>query len=68
MHHRAGDDPGDSVVSGNLALYAAWRDAGHSAEMHVYAHGGHGFAMRAQGAPCDTWFDRYLDWLRFLDA
>jgi acetyl esterase/lipase len=48
----AGDDalvpPGDSI-----RLYSAWRAAGKSAELHVYARGGHGFGMRKQGLPCD---------------
>lgn len=52
----------------HLALYRTWWEAGHSAEMHVYARGGHGFAMRVQGAPCDGWYDRYLEWLRSLDG
>jgi acetyl esterase/lipase len=62
----ATDDESTDVVAGNLALYNAWRAAGHSAEMHVYARGGHGFAMEPRGLPCDGWRDRYLDWLRSL--
>ncbi|WP_107657884.1 alpha/beta hydrolase [Nocardia suismassiliense] len=59
----AGDDPDENVVPGNLARYQAWRAAGHAAELHVYAQGGHGFAMEPRGLPCDTWMDRYLEWL-----
>jgi acetyl esterase/lipase len=64
----ATDDTGeeDTVVPSNLALYKAWRDAGHSVEMHIYAEGGHGFAREPQHLPCDTWIDRYVDWLRYL--
>jgi acetyl esterase/lipase len=58
----AGDDalvpPGESI-----RLYSAWRAAGKSAELHVYARGGHGFGMRRQGLPCDGWIDRFGDWL-----
>ncbi|MFB8275074.1 alpha/beta hydrolase [Nocardia colli] len=59
----ASDDPGTNVIAGNLALYRAWQSAGHSVEMHVYATGGHGFAMEPHGRPADTWMDRYLDWV-----
>ncbi|GAB2668694.1 alpha/beta hydrolase [Nocardia goodfellowii] len=58
----AADDPGENVVGGNLALHQDWRTAGHSVEMHAYAEGGHGFAEAAQGLPCDSWLDRYLEW------
>jgi hypothetical protein len=32
--------------------------------MHLYAEGGHGFVAEELGLPCDSWFDRYLDWMR----
>jgi hypothetical protein len=32
-------------------------------EAHAYARGGHGFGIRAQGAPSDDWFDAFLRWL-----
>lgn len=59
----AGDDVGEGVVSSGLALYAAWHAAGHPAEMHVYATGGHRFAGAPPGPPSSSWTDRYLDWL-----
>lgn len=46
-----------------LALYSAWRAAGRSAEIHVYAQGGHGFGMREQGLPSDRWIERFAEWL-----
>jgi dienelactone hydrolase len=60
----AGDDQGDGVVAGNLAVCRDWLAAGGSAEMHLYAEGGHGFVAEELGLPCDSWFDRYLDWMR----
>ena len=58
----ASDDPlvqpGDSI-----SLYSSWRAAGKSAELHIYAKGNHGFATSKQGLPCDTWIDRFGDWL-----
>ncbi|MEU6037253.1 alpha/beta hydrolase [Actinomadura sp. NPDC047616] len=59
----ASDDEGPNVVESNLSLYSAWRAAGRSVEMHVYAEGGHSFGWRLRGLPCDTWLDRCLDWL-----
>ncbi len=40
----ANDDPVTPV--GSVALYAALKNAGVPAEVHVYATGGHGFGMR----------------------
>jgi hypothetical protein len=36
----------------------------------MYLKGGHGFGMRKQGLPTDTWIERFGDWLKlkgFLD-
>jgi hypothetical protein len=49
--------------AGNLRLYGDWRAAGRPVEPHAYAEDGHGFALEARGLPCDTWMERYLDWL-----
>ena len=46
-------------------LYNAWLAAGRPAELHAYAQGGHGFHMRQQGLPVDTWRERFEEWLRF---
>lgn len=47
-----------------VRLYSAWRAAGRSAEIHVYAQGGHGFGMRKQGLPADQWIKRFYEWLQ----
>ena len=44
-------------------LYNDWIAAGKPAELHMYAKGGHGFGMRKQNLPTDTWIDRFGDWL-----
>ena len=44
-------------------LYTAWIDAKKEAELHIYLKGGHGFGMRKQNLPTDTWIDRFGDWL-----
>ena len=58
----ASDDP--LVAESSLPLYSAWRGAGHLAELHIYAQGGHGFGMKKQGLPSDHWIDRFADWLQ----
>ncbi|WP_201393874.1 alpha/beta hydrolase [Ktedonobacter sp. SOSP1-52] len=57
------DDEDQEVPDGNIALYHAWRAAGRSAELHIYSKGGHGFAVAPQGLPCDSWIERFGDWL-----
>jgi acetyl esterase/lipase len=55
----------DAMASGvSLRLYSAWNAAGHSVEMHIFARGGHGFGLRQQGLPSDSWLERFADWLR----
>jgi dienelactone hydrolase len=45
------------------SLYVNWVTAKHPAELHIYAKGGHGFGLKKQGLPTDTWTDRFIDWL-----
>ncbi|MGH9505181.1 MAG: alpha/beta hydrolase [Terriglobales bacterium] len=47
----------------SVALYQRWTAAHKSAELHLYAKGGHGFGMRKQNLPTDHWIDRFADWL-----
>ncbi len=58
-----------SNVEHSIAMYVAMKRIGVSAELHVYATGGHGFGVRKVGHPCETWTQRCTDWLakqRFL--
>jgi len=47
----------------SVALYEKWTGAHKSAELHMYAKGGHGFGMRKQNLPTDHWIDVFADWL-----
>jgi acetyl esterase/lipase len=47
----------------SVALYERWTAAHKSAELHLYAKGGHGFGMRTQNIPTDHWIERFTDWL-----
>ncbi len=58
----AGDDPLVPAIN-SANLFSIWNAAGHSAEVHIYSKGGHGFGMHKQGLPVDHWIDRYGDWL-----
>src|SRR5438045_1001622 len=53
----ATDDP-VSEVDHSVTMYLAMKHAGVSAELHVYATGGHGFGVRKVGQPCQTWTER----------
>src|ERR1700730_12173189 len=39
----------------SLDLYGKWVASKHPAELHLYAKGGHGFGMRKQNVPTDSW-------------
>ena len=46
--------------------YRAWASGGASAELHVYAQGGHGFGMNKLGLPVYSWTDRLAEWMQSL--
>lgn len=51
------------LAPSSVELYSKWLAAGQSAELHMYEKGGHGFGVRSQDIPTDTWIDRFGDWL-----
>jgi acetyl esterase/lipase len=59
----AGDDT-MAKAEHSVVMYLALKRAGVSAELHVYAAGGHGFGVRRSGHPVSTWPERCADWLR----
>ena len=50
------------LTGDSIALYERWRGANLPVELHAYAQGGHGFGMRTNNVPADTWIDRFIDW------
>ncbi len=60
----AATDDGLGLNTHSVDLYNKWTSAKHSAELHLYAKGGHGFGMKKQGLPTDAWIDRFGDWLQ----
>ena len=57
----AADDP--LSTAGAEALHHAWRVAGASSELHLFAEGGHGFGTNPTGKPVDRWLELLGDWL-----
>jgi acetyl esterase/lipase len=60
----AATDDNLGLAGDSLALYEKWTAAHKSAELHMYAKGGHGFGMHKQQLPSDDWIDRLSDWLK----
>ncbi|WP_018616605.1 GDSL-type esterase/lipase family protein [Segetibacter koreensis] len=60
----AATDDGLNLAPHSVNLYEQWLTAKHPAEIHMYSKGGHGFGMKVQHLPSDTWIDRFADWLR----
>ena len=63
MFIAAATDDSLGLAPESIALYEKWAGAQKSAELHMYAKGGHGFGMRKQNLPTDHWIDRFADWL-----
>jgi acetyl esterase/lipase len=59
---QAEDDHVDGVKQ-SLVYYAALKDAGVPAEMHLYAHGGHAFGLRPTTDPITRWPTLVDTWL-----
>jgi acetyl esterase/lipase len=47
----------------SIDLYNKWLSTKHTVELHAYSKGGHGFGMKPQSLPVDSWIERFGDWL-----
>jgi acetyl esterase/lipase/lysophospholipase L1-like esterase len=63
MFITAATDDNLNLAPHSVDIYNKWIASKHSAELHLYAKGGHGFGMRKQNIPTDTWIERFNDWL-----
>jgi acetyl esterase/lipase len=63
MFIAAATDDSLGLAPVSVALYNQWTGAHKSAEIHMYAKGGHGFGMHPQNIPTDHWVDRFAEWL-----
>jgi acetyl esterase/lipase/lysophospholipase L1-like esterase len=66
MFIAAASDDGFNLETHSSSLYETWINNKHSAELHIYSKGGHGFGMNEQHLPSDGWKDRFADWLDLL--
>lgn len=57
----ATDDP-LGLAPGSVELYSSWLKVGKNTGLHMYSKGGHGFGMKQQNLPSDTWIERFYDW------
>ncbi len=61
---QAEDDP--VHVENALVYYDALKQAKVPAEMHIYAHGGHGYGLRPTALPITKWPQLATEWLRTI--
>jgi acetyl esterase/lipase len=47
-----------------VRFHDALRSAGHRPEVHAYANGGHGFALKEQGKSSDGWIEQLHVWMQ----
>jgi acetyl esterase/lipase len=52
-----------TVMLGFRTFYDRLYESGYRPETHLYARGGHGFGMTAQGLTSDRWIDQFHGWL-----
>ena len=57
----ASDDKGPTTTA--VELFQKFREAGLSAELHIFARGGHGFGMKDRPMPITHWPARFREWL-----
>jgi acetyl esterase/lipase len=59
-----GEDDRPEISQGIAKLHQSMRQAGMSAELHIYAHTGHGFGMRQSNPPSVSgWIELFYEWL-----
>ena len=54
-------------VENSLVFYEALKKNNVSAEMHIFPHGGHGFALALRQGPLEIWPELLVSWMRSLD-
>jgi len=60
---QADDDPTVNPLDA-VAIYTALKQAGTSAELHLFRRGGHGFGIRDAQGPVARWPALCADWLK----
>ena len=62
------DDDGAVPVENSLVFFEALRQKKIPVEMHIYPEGGHGFGLALGRGHLESWTDRCIDWLRWLNS
>jgi acetyl esterase/lipase len=57
-------DDNVATAANSAVMYLALMNAGVSAELHIYATGGHGLGVRRGEHPSSAWPERCAEWLR----
>jgi len=60
----AASDDQLGLAPDSVSIYSKWIAAKKSAEIHMYAKGGHGFGMRKSNQPISEWPQRCAEWLQ----
>ncbi|WCT13875.1 alpha/beta hydrolase [Mucilaginibacter jinjuensis] len=63
MFIAAATDDDLGLAPHSVDIYQKWVASKHTAELHIYAKGKHGFGMRKQNLPTDNWIERFGEWL-----
>ncbi len=58
------DDDKGVVPRNSVEFYLALKENNVPAEMHIFAHGGHGFGMTKKNQPVGLWPDLFYKWLQ----
>ena len=61
------DDDGTVPVENSLVFYETLRQKKIPVEMHIYPEGGHGFGLALGRGHLESWTDRCIDWIRWLN-
>jgi acetyl esterase/lipase len=56
-------DDGIGLAQGAVELYLSYFENDKNVALHMYSKGDHGFGMRTQGLPSDTWIERVYEWM-----
>ncbi|QIL91268.1 alpha/beta hydrolase [Microbulbifer sp. SH-1] len=60
----AAQDDSTIPVQSSIEIFELWNDINRPSALHIYETGGHGFGMRPQGMPIDSWPQEFESWLR----
>jgi acetyl esterase/lipase len=60
------DDDRSVVPRNSVEFYSALKKHEIPAELHIFQKGGHGFGLRENDIPADSWPNLFMDWLKSI--